>query len=203
MTDLLGDASDQHDHGCKRLIRLPSSWQVEAEFDGPGDCWRYLLLHRWGPGPLALYAMMNPSGADHRFGDATVMKTSRISKRLGYGGQIVVNACAYRGVQPKMLLAVADPVGPKNLATIERMARDASLIVVAHGNLPPSLQHHADAMVAVLQRSTKPLFVLGLSGDGVPMHPLARGKSAIRENVIPQPWTPLLSTVLSPSAAGK
>jgi len=35
------------------------------------------------------------------------------------------------------------------------------------------------------------------------MHPLARGKSAIRENVIPQPWTPLLSTVLSPSAAGK
>jgi hypothetical protein len=42
--------------------------------------------------------------------DATVMKTSRISKRLGYGGQIVVNACAYRGVQPKMLLTIADPV---------------------------------------------------------------------------------------------
>jgi hypothetical protein len=62
------------------------------------------------------------------------------------------------------------------------MALDASLIVIAHGNLPPSLQHHADAMVAVF---------LGLSGDGVPMHPLARGKSVIRENVNPQPWTPL------------
>jgi hypothetical protein len=203
MTDLLGAASDQHHHGCKRLIRLPPSWQVEATFDGPGGCWRYLLLHRWGPGPLALYAMMNPSGADLHVGDATVMKTSRISMRLGYGGQIVVNACAYRGVQPKVLLTVADPVGPKNLATIERAARDASLIVVAHGNLPPRLQHQADAMVAVLQRTTKPLHVLGLSGDGVPMHPLARGKNAIRENVIPQPWTPNLSTILSPATTRK
>ena len=39
MTNLFGDASDQHDHGCKRLIRLPPSWQVEVEFDGPGSCW--------------------------------------------------------------------------------------------------------------------------------------------------------------------
>ena len=189
MTDLFGGESDQHDTGCKRLIHIPASWQVEATFDGPGGCWRYLLMHRWGPGPLALFGMMNPSGADRRVGDATVMKTSRISRRLGYGGQIIVNACAYRGVQPAMLLNVTDPVGPKNLDTIKQAALDADMTVVAHGNLPPTLQHHADAMVDVLRASGKQLNVLGLSGQGVPMHPLARGKNAIREDVVPQPWS--------------
>jgi hypothetical protein len=116
----LADDGDEHEHGCKRLIRLPPSWQVEATFDGPGGCWRYLLTHRWRPGPLALFAMMNPSGAGLRVGDATVMKTSRISMRLGYGGQIIVNVCAYRGVQTSMLLNVTDPVGPKNLDTIKQ-----------------------------------------------------------------------------------
>jgi hypothetical protein len=188
MTDLLGDDSDQHDHGCKRLFRIPPSWYVRANFDGPNDCWRYLLVHRWGPGPLALFAMMNPSGADLHVGDATVMKTARIARRLGYGGQMVVNACAYRGVKPNMLLTVPDPVGPENVSTIKQAALEADLIVVAHGNLPPTLQHHADAMVVALRASGKPLHVLGLSSQGVPMHPLARGKNIIREDVIPEAW---------------
>jgi hypothetical protein len=48
------DASDQHDHGCKRLIRLPPSWQVEAEFDGPGDCWRICAapMGAWAARPI-------------------------------------------------------------------------------------------------------------------------------------------------------
>jgi hypothetical protein len=41
---------------------IPPSWQVEAEFAGLHDCWRYLLTHRCEPGPLVLFAMMNPSG---------------------------------------------------------------------------------------------------------------------------------------------
>jgi hypothetical protein len=64
-----------------------------------------------------------------------------------------------------MLLNVTDPVGPKNLDTIKQAALDADLIVVAHGNLPPTLQHHACAMFDVLRGSGKRLNVLGLSGQ--------------------------------------
>lgn len=190
MPDLLNDATDEHDHGCKRLIKLPPSWQVNAVFGGPGNCWRYNLTHVWdNRKPLALAGMMNPSGADKQFGDSTVMKTSRIFMRLGYGGQIIVNACALRGVMPKMLLQVEDPVGPDNLATIAHLARFARLIVVAHGNLPGGLQKHADAMVATLRATGKPLHVFGLSQSGVPKHPLARGRNLVPENVVPQLWT--------------
>lgn len=138
---------------------------------------------------MALFGMTNPSGADLRFGDMTVMKTSRIARRLGFGGQWIANSCAYRDVRPKGLLTVSDPVGPRNHAAIAEMAADAGLIVVAHGRLPGQLQRHADAMVTVLRSTGKPLHVLGLTeGDRVPMHPLARGKNHIPEDVEPFMW---------------
>jgi hypothetical protein len=188
MTDLLDDDTE-HDHGCKRLIKLPPTWEVYATFDGPGNCLRYSLTHIWDRMlPAALVGMMNPSGADTRFGDSTVMKTARIFMRLGFGSQIVVNACAHRGVSPKMLLQTKDPVGPDNLRTIADLAGRASLLVIAHGNLPGGLQKHADAMVAVLRATGKPLHVFGLSQSGVPKHPLARGRNLVPENVVPQLW---------------
>jgi hypothetical protein len=58
--------------------------------------------------------------------------------------------------------------------------------VVAHGNLPPTLQHHACAMFDVLRGGGKRLKFLGPSGQGVPMHPLGGGKNITREDVIPQ-----------------
>jgi hypothetical protein len=98
-----------HDPGGKARFRIPHGWTVDAAFDGPEDCYRIKLSHRWGDGPMATWCLMNPSTADHRCLDPTVAKTARISKRLGFGGQFIANSCAYRATDRMRLLEVADP----------------------------------------------------------------------------------------------
>lgn len=188
MSDLF-EPTAEHDHGCKVLIKIPAAWKVDAEFGGPDNCYRYKLGHVWDDTlPMAMIAMMNPSAAGLRIGDQTVMKTSRIFKRLGFGGQWIANTCAYRHVRPAELLTVTDPVGPRNLAAILEMAEDAQMVVIAHGQLPGGLQRHAEAMCAALRGTGHRLHVLRLSQDGTPMHPLARGKNHIPEATVPVPW---------------
>jgi hypothetical protein len=176
-----------HDPECGVRVRLPASWTVSAEFDGPGDCYRTKLKHTWGPGPTLLWLMMNPSGADTRSLDMTVQKTGRIAQNLGFGSQFIGNACAYRATDRMRLLEVADPVGPTNHAAVLQMAAESAMIVVAHGKLPGQLQCHADRIVALLRSGGHQLHVLGLCGD-VPIHPLARGKRHIPYSVTPTPW---------------
>ena len=177
-----------HDPGCKRIIRRQPGIEATANFGGPNDCYRYNLIERWGHGPLALWCMMNPSGAGAEGTDMTVAKTGRISRRLLMGGQMIANACAYRATDRMRLLEVADPVGPGNSAAILAMADKAGLIVVAHGRLPGALQQHADAMVAMLRLAGHRLWVLRLTPDNIPFHPLARGKGHVPEDIIPSIW---------------
>jgi len=131
---------------------------------------------------------MNPSAASEFASDMTVSKCGRISRRLGFGGQTVVNACAMCSTDRMRLLEAHDPVGPENHRHIAEAAAEAELIVVAHGLLPGKLQRHADEMVRLLRERGLALHVLGLSKDGVPVHPLARGKGHVPESVVPVEW---------------
>lgn len=181
-----------HDTGCKRFIKIPPHWMVSAVFGGPNECYRYFLAHSWGKdhGPAAVFAMMNPSGADVTVADSTVWRTAKIAQRMGFCRQIIINACAYRATNPKTLLGVHDPVGPKNAYHIEELCKDAGVLIVAHGLLPPKLRHHAEAMVDIMRQSGKPLHILGLTKDGTPVHPLVRGKNALPANAVAHAWAP-------------
>ena len=180
-------ATELHDHGCRRLIPLPSDWIVTAEFGGAHSEYRYSLTHIWDAAkPLILFGMMNPSGADIHYGDTTVLRTAGFAERWGYGGQIIVNACAYRARNPAELLRVIDPIGPDNRAAIEAAACRAKVLVVAHGQLPKLLKHTGQMMFSALARTGKPLLAFGFGADGrTPLHPLARGKNAITRDSKP------------------
>jgi hypothetical protein len=101
---------------------------------------------------------------------------------------LAAQSAGYRTTDRMRLLDVADPVGPNNAAYILAMARESGIIVIAHGRLPGDLQKHADAMCRLLCGAGHKLHVLRLTDDGVPMHPLARGKRHIPEDVVPQLW---------------
>ncbi len=184
----ISPADPSHDPGGKIRIPIPPGWIIDVLFDGPGCCYRYKLSHRWSPGPLALWALMNPSTADRHWLDPTVHKTARMSQRMGFGGQFIANAAAYRATKRMQLLDIRDPVGPGNHAAILEMAEQADLIVIAHGRLPGSLQPLAGSMCRLLQDAGHSLNVLRLTHDGVPMHPLARGKGHIPDSTTPKPW---------------
>lgn len=63
--------------------------------------YRWWLYRVWNKTkPLVIWVMMNPSTADHRKNDPTIMKVIRYSQRWGYGGIIVLNLYAYRTSNP-------------------------------------------------------------------------------------------------------
>lgn len=152
--------------------------------------YRTRLKHVWTPkGDLLMFGMMNPSRASHIVSDATVTLCGKIAAHNGFGGMMIGNACALITSDPRLLLTVDDPVGPDNAVALAGMSEQAAMIVVAHGQLPQGLQRHADNMVNILRKhALAPLHVLALSKDGVPMHPLARGKHRISPQTIPFIW---------------
>lgn len=143
--------------------------------------YRYDLSRVWVRGrPTAVFIAMNPSTADAATDDATIRKVVGFADRLGCGGLVVVNLCAFRARHPKDLYAAADPVGPDNDATILRLARAARGPVVAawgaipyHAKAPPAVRARPAAVRALL--AGVPLKCLHLTAAGYPGHPLMLG----------------------------
>jgi hypothetical protein len=140
------------------------------------DCeaYRYLLTRTWGKGPKALFVMLNPSTATEVQNDPTVERCERRARTLGYGAFRVTNIFAYRATDPKVMRAVADPVGPDNDAAILESAGWADFVVCAWGNHGLHLGR-GDQVADLLRKTGAPLFHLGLTGQGQPKHPLYIG----------------------------
>lgn len=160
------------------------------------DCerYRYLLTRVWGPGPRALFVMLNPSTATERQNDPTVERCERRARALGYGAFRVTNIFAFRATDPKVMRAEADPVGPENDAAIRDSAHWAGLALCAWGNHGLHLDRGRHVR-AILRETGVPLYHLGLTGAGEPRHPLYVGYSEQ-----PQPWQ-LQAGVSSTSAS--
>jgi hypothetical protein len=140
------------------------------------DCevYRYLLTRVWGPGPKALFVMLNPSTATEVQNDPTVERCERRARALGFGAFRVTNIFAYRATDPKVMRAAADPVGPGNDAAILESVAWADSIVCAWGNHGLHLDR-GTRVEALLRGSGARLTHLGLTGQGQPRHPLYVG----------------------------
>src|ERR1700749_3282622 len=86
------------------------------------DCkkYRYLLRRTWDERRIrVLFIMLNPSTADAEIDDPTIKSCVRLCKENGFGSIEVVNLFGWRATDPKELLEVDDPVGPRNDCIIE------------------------------------------------------------------------------------
>jgi hypothetical protein len=158
-----------------------------AEFSACG-LHRTRLDRWWSDEPRALVCMRNPSKAGADRNDPTVCRLRALLQgRPGIGGFTVVNADDRIATDPRDLevwLAAQDVASLKvgrqaNLDRIRSLAAAAPVRIVAWGNLlAPGL--HADRVIAALSlHGTHPLHAFALTGDGAPIHPLARGRSRV------------------------
>lgn len=130
--------------------------------------YRYLLVRRWAPGPIATFCMLNPSTATHEVLDPTCRRAKAFAQREECGTLVVVNLYGLRSTDPKGLKAVSDPIGPYNDELIEKAAEVADLFVAAWG-----VNVHSPYRVSVaLDRVRQPIKCLGTTKDGHPRHPL-------------------------------
>lgn len=130
--------------------------------------YRYALGRAWddeddGRGIFSII-MLNPSTADGTLDDPTIRKCIHFAKQEGCGSLYVRNLFAWRATDPKELRRVEDPVGPLNLAVLERCIA-FGLRVAAWGQLGPKwLRQRAQRSIGHARISTT--HVLALTEKG-------------------------------------
>ncbi|MBC7953161.1 MAG: DUF1643 domain-containing protein [Rhodospirillaceae bacterium] len=157
---------------------------------------RVCLIREWGDADKAVFIMANPSTADASTDDPTIRRCMAFARSWGCGGLWVVNAYTYVSPSPKALKNWLDGLGRWDREywetealgyTIAATAGTRAPIIAAWGNLIPDLQWAA-TLASTLIRQGRKLHHLGLTKDGHPKHPLARGHHRIPDDQQPIPW---------------
>lgn len=170
-----------------------------AVFGFGGRC--RLLLERetlLGPGQTAGWLMCNPSTADSTSDDPTLRRVRHFSTRHGCDRVLVGNVWAWCATQPADLWG-ALPRGDytpamhsANLDALAAIGAQCDVLFVAFGAEP--WRQHRRAVLEALRAlwSAAPDWVvpvcLGMTRDGAPLHPLARGKLAVRNDAASFDW---------------
>lgn len=141
------------------------------------DCeaYRYDLTRAWDmAGRKVLFVMLNPSTATEFQNDPTVERCERRARALGFGAFRVTNIFAYRATDPKIMRAMADPIGAGNDAAIAAGTDWADSIICAWGSHGAHMER-GKSVEQALRATTKSLWHLGLTQAGQPKHPLYIG----------------------------
>ncbi len=151
---------------------------------GPGDCYRYEARRIWDESqPLLVVSMLNPSRADDKRDDPTVLTLIHFARAWGYGGLLIVNLFALRTSKPSELLTREDPFGPDNwkyiVSAMEYAQSNGGSLLVAWGN-GGDLEDRAEWFCSrALSVYKLKLVCLGTTKSWKPKHPLARGHHRI------------------------
>jgi hypothetical protein len=142
--------------------------------------YRYYLERNFVPNvkKRVIFVMLNPSTADGILDDATIRRCIGFAKAWGYDGLGVVNLYAYRSTDPKALKNVIDPIGPDNTATILNVLTHNKDFVCAWG--ANASRARSEGVLSILRVGKANIYVLGLTKEGKPRHPLFMPASAER-----------------------
>ena len=141
------------------------------------------------------FLMLNPSTADEHHDDPTIKKCLYFAKAWGYGYMNVVNLSPYRATDPAALKARGpDPedVAHTNRIYVSMVAAASTTFVAAYG-LHGNLEGRADRMMDMLERENVKVYCLGVSKEGLPLHPVRLAhKTTLQEyRRGGQPWANL------------
>lgn len=167
--------------------------------------YRWTLTRAWDDRPQLLVVMLNPSTADAEVDDPTIMLVCHIAAHNGFGGIVVVNGIPLRSSKPEPAIAMtqwdkaydwcARDRLQENIAIICDEASRAGAVLLAWGALADRcgywFDNVRDEINCAVQDGT-PIYCLGKTAAGHPLHPLARGKRKVRKD------TPLRPYLLTP-----
>lgn len=191
-------------------LTAPPEMMRTAEIS-PCGAYRWTLGRVWeGMGLWNLVCMLNPSSADDRVDDPTIRRLIAWHQRWGYGAFLVVNLYPLRSPRPDEVRewcpdfcasAAADveryaPAMMDNERHIVRAARKCSGALVAWGAGAWDAAVIVMAVKAIRHgfdsdgRPGARMSCLGRTASGAPIHPLARGKHRVPDDVELQPWAP-------------
>lgn len=154
---------------------------------------RYWLVRRWdAERPVLVTCMFNPSTADERVDDPTIVRLCGFARRWGYGGVLVVNLYSLRTPDPAMVKGQEKrawgDAQPQAIGTALHIAAEQGTpVLCAWGALASQL----DAVPFMESAAGVDLICLGMTNNGSPKHPMARGRARVRNDQEPVPWKPI------------
>ena len=161
-----------------------------AEFSACGKH-RLRLDRWWGDGPRALVCGCNPSDAGADRNDPTIHRLNTLL-RPRCTGYTMVNFGTYIGASPAEFWRWRETAWrddpdyaarrDANLMTIGVLAAMAPLRIVAWGNLVPGVPDATKILLALSLNCVVDLHAFGITKDGKPKHPMARGHHRIADD---------------------
>jgi hypothetical protein len=134
--------------------------------------YRFKLGRVWNESlPILPWVLHNPSKADERINDPTVLKVIGFSSRLGYGGCEIYNGIPVRATDPKDLLGTDFNLHENERHLAELCHKDR--IICAWGNTEWASTFRS--VIALLERQANYLWCLGKTLSGNPKHPVRLG----------------------------
>lgn len=122
------------------------------------------------------FICLNPSTADERTDDPTVLRCWRRAQRMGYGSFCMTNLFALRSTDPRGLRKHPNPIGEaaENTGHILRIGALAGMIVLAWGSQDTAVQKQAAWVKSRLKSAGlwPKCRALGFTAAGSPRHPL-------------------------------
>ncbi len=153
--------------------------EAGADIRGKGRQYRYALWRIWDRDlPAVMFIGLNPSTADARIDDPTLVRCMGFARDWGYGGVYTANLFAFRATDPRDMKAARAPVGRDNDRVIVDLATRVDKVIAAWGNDGIYLDR-AEAVRALVPG----LHYLKMNRSGQPAHPLYLPKG-----LLPQPW---------------
>lgn len=165
---------------------------------------RWTLTRTWDARPVLLVVMFNPSTAGADVDDNTIKLVCRIASHNGYGGIVVVNGIPLISSDPAPAFQMlewdrgrdwsARDLLQENLSAILREAGRAGAVLLAWGALAHKTNSSAgwfDNVREEIECAVKegtPIYCLGKTQAGCPIHPLARGKMKVSPTAKLIPW---------------
>lgn len=138
--------------------------------------YRYTLKRVWGDGDLMLWLMLNPSKADGRQDDPTIVRCVNYAESWGFGGMFVGNMFAWRATQPNHVKAHSlrgeNIIGPGNDDAIQMMLGETTRTVAGWGATGVNWVRGRPDEVIKVATDHRDLKILGLTSRSQPRHPL-------------------------------
>lgn len=157
--------------------------------------------------PLLVVIMFNPSTADGTIDDPTILALIRRADLWGYGGFIVVNLVPLRTPDPRKAIQMLHwhecsawdlrDALQQNVAVIVEQIGKAAAVLLAFGAIGEDdeevlqwREHVLEeiAIAAWRESGDIPVYCMGRTRSGAPIHPLARGKHRVPTDAPLLPW---------------
>ncbi len=129
-----------------------------------------------------IFIGLNPSLANEKKNDPTLRRIIGFAEIWGFGRLYVVNLFARISRSPKLLRYCDDPVGSKNDFVLNQnikywLANDLCQLWIGWGTNGKFMNRDAWVLKKITNKYLKKPYIIGLTKEGYPKHPLYVGKN--------------------------